>query len=203
MYYLADFEYQKPDKRYWSTLYEDSKRRSRIRKKLIRNNLGISQEKSDLKAYRKSPNYEELTKAFSELKSVKTEKERTVLGNQIRTLLSTPYNQKRFSTKLTPLLSDQRMSESMKNFYNDLGEAIYKGKEKDRIDNLINKGIKKRVEEINQETVRANNIKKLRKTALKGTLGVAGLGVVAYGVNKLRKSRSDKGRKRGKYNGRY
>ena len=43
----------------------------------------------------------------------------------------------------------------------------------------------------------------LGKKALIGTAGLAGLSAVAYGLNQLRKSRSDKGRKRGKYRGAF
>jgi hypothetical protein len=39
----------------------------------------------------------------------------------------------------------------------------------------------------------------LGKKALLGTAGLAGLGAIAYGVNKLRKTRDDKGKKRGRY----
>jgi hypothetical protein len=209
MYYLVDFKYQDPDKRYWFQLDSDSKTRSRIRKKLIRTNMILAQEKTDLTPYRKSPNYEELKEAVSGLKSQK---------GDIGELLNTPYNQRRFTAKMNNYFNKEPipMEEGMENFYRVLNRRIAKDKENRRIEKLLSDKVLKSVENIlNTETPINEKVKEvvskaptkqgmsLGKKALIGTAGIAGLGAVAYGLNQLRKSRSDKGRKRGKYRGAF
>lgn len=186
MFYLSDynaeFAYQEPSEKYWNKLQENKDLARRIKKQKIEGLKG---------------------KKFRELLDKDDIERLKYLSDKLENTFREPDSKTYLAKNKIGLLNDLIQSRADTSLSNEQNSVL--------IDNL--KAISKRSNKFQDEATtfkeRANELSKKLKnseTSLRnlkriglGTLGIAGLGALTYGINKLRKTRSDKGKIRGKY----
>jgi hypothetical protein len=189
MYYLADFKYQEPDKRYWKELdrritkdenyepfyksgdrYRNYQRKDRTFRTWEKLNRRLTVRAAGITPKRKKELIELNDKLYDRTRE-RRDKFNTKDGNLAEN----------FRERVDKFVSNIKETRHPYSQFDDYEEPITKMNEK--VKDVVNK-------------TKSKKGLGLGKKALIGTLG---LGAIAYGLNKLRKSRADKGKLRGKY----
>lgn len=179
MYYLVDFAYQEPSERYWNKIQENKGLARRIKKKSIN--------------YLKGNKFKELMDR-DDIGRLK------YLDDKLNNIFREPDGKTYLAKSKIGLLNDLIQSRADTSIRNEQNSALMDTLKatNDRSNRFQEEAttFKKRARELSKSLKGSEvSLKNLKKVGL-GTLG---LGAIAYGVNKFRKSRSDKGKVRGNY----